>query len=242
MNKLEGLTVGEIVSQNIAYTKVFQACGIDFCCGGNILLREAAEKVNVNIEEVLNDLNAIDTSDAVIAKAFNFDAWSLDLLIDYIFKFHHNYIRTIGNEIYELLDKVVKVHGDTDPHLKEVQSLFTASLVELNDHLAKEENILFPFIFEILEANQRGASLPEFHCGSIENPIRVMEQEHDDEGVRFRVISELTNSYSIPPHACASYKLVLEELKQFEDNLHIHIHVENNILFPKAIRLQELCR
>lgn len=242
MNKLEGLTVGEIVSQNIAYAKVFQTHGIDFCCGGDILLLEAVKMVGVNIKELVRDLNAVNTSDTVIVRALNFDAWSLDLLIDYIFKFHHNYIKTEGNKIYELIGKVVKAHGNTDPHLREVQSLFAASLVDLNEHLAKEENILFPFIMEILNTHQRGASLPEFHCGSIENPIRVMEQEHNDEGARFRVISELTNSYSIPPHACASYKLVLEELKQFEDNLHIHIHVENNILFPKAIKLQELCR
>lgn len=236
MKDFDKMTVGEIVSQNIDYASVFQNNDIDFCCGGDILLPQAVSKAGQDIAQIVKELNNVVTSQ--VAKALNFDAWSLDLLIDYIYKFQHHYIRTHGPAIYDLLTKVVNTHGDTDAHMKEVQSLFSASLVDLNSHLEKEENILFPYILEILAAHQENRAIEQFHCGSVENPIRVMIQEHDDEGARFRQISKLTDTYRAPSHACNTYKMVLNELKQFEENLHIHIHVENNILFPKSIELQ----
>lgn len=231
-------TVGEIVAQNIEFAKVFQSYGIDFCCGGDILLSEAVKKSGVVLDDLLKDLELSVKSDS-LPQALNFDQWSLDLLIDYVVKFHHHYIRTRGTEIHALLTKVVNAHGDRDSHLHQVTELFSASLVDLHDHLAKEENILFPLIRELLLAQSKGEQLPRFHCGSVNNPIRVMIQEHDGEGDRFRKISGLTGAYVAPEYACNSYKLVLEELRQFEENLHIHIHVENNILFTKAIKLEE---
>lgn len=236
MNDFNEMTVGEIVSQNIDYASVFQNNDIDFCCGGDILLPQAVSKAGKDMSQIVKELNNVATSQ--VAKALNFDSWSLDLLIDYIYKFHHNYIRTNGPAIYDLLTKVVNAHGETDPHLKEVQALFASSLVDLNSHLEKEEQILFPYILEILAAHNEKRAIEQFHCGSVENPIRVMIQEHDDEGARFRQISKLTDTYRAPSHACNSYKLVLRELEEFEENLHIHIHVENNILFPKSIAIQ----
>ncbi|NMA73311.1 MAG: iron-sulfur cluster repair di-iron protein [Bacteroidales bacterium] len=238
MKNLENKTVGEIVAENIAYAQVFQSYGIDFCCGGDILLSEAVKKANTSLDDVIKALES-EQDEQSLPQALNFNAWSLDLLIDYVNKFHHRYIRTKGPQIYSLLEKVVNAHGETDPHLYQVLDLFGASLFDLHNHLDKEEQILFPLVAEMLKALDKGERLPMFHCGSVQNPIRVMNQEHDDEGARFRVISELTNSYTAPEHACNSYKLVLEELKQFEKNLHIHIHVENNIIFPKAIKLED---
>lgn len=237
MENLKNKTVGEIVALNIGYAKVFQNYGIDFCCGGDILLVDAVSKINVSLDDVLDEIETAPHYD--IPQALNFNAWSLDLLIDYIVKFHHNYIRTQGPKIYTLLEKVCKVHGDTDTHLYEVLDLFRESLIDLHNHLDKEENILFPFVYEVMNALNKGKEAPEFHCGSVVNPIRVMMQEHEDEGVRFRKISVLTNSYKVPKYACNSYRLVLEELKNFEENLHIHIHSENNILFPKTIKIED---
>lgn len=233
MRKFEEMTVGEIATLNIEYTKVFQKYNIDFCCGGDILLPQAIEKAKVLFDDVLQELNTETAS--TLPQALNFDRWSLDLLIDYIFKFHHNYIRIEGPKISALLNKVVEVHGNEDAHLEEIQTLFTASLLDLDEHLAKEENILFPYILEIMK---EGVEVSDFHCGSVENPIRVMEKEHEEEGRRFRKISELANGYTPPLHACNSYRLVLKQLKEFEENLHIHIHVENNILFTKSIKMQ----
>lgn len=238
MKDLENKTVGEIVSQNIEYAKIFYAHDIDFCCGGNVLLSDAVREKGISLEKIIEELET-QINRSSLPQALNFDAWSLDLLIDYVVKFHHNYIRTKGPEIYYLLEKVTNAHGETDKHLYEVKDLFKASLIDLDSHLGKEENILFPLVEEMLQASAEGHKLPEFHCGSVQNPIRVMNQEHDDEGTRFRKISELTNAYTAPDYACNSYKLALEELKQFEENLHIHIHVENNVLFPKSIKLED---
>lgn len=237
MKDFTNKTVGEIVSLNIAHAEVFKSYNIDFCCGGDVLLTDAVEKAGLSLDQVMMDLSAV-ASDQSLPDALNFNEWSLELLIDYIVKFHHNYIRTKGPEIYSLLDKVTNVHGETDNHLYQVRDLFKGSLVDLDNHLGKEENVLFPIVKEMLIAIENGTKLPPFHCGSVQNPIWVMNQEHDDEGDRFRKIAALTNSYQAPEHACNSYKLVLEELKQFEANLHIHIHVENNILFPKSIELE----
>lgn len=237
MKNLKDKTVGQIVSLNIGYAKIFQKYGIDFCCGGDILLTDAVNKTNVSLDDILKDMEMPLHSD--IPQALNFNAWSLDLLIDYIVKFHHNYIRTEGHKIYTLLDKVCKAHGDRDKHLYEVLDLFRESLIDLHNHLDKEENVLFPYVYEVVDALNKDKEAPYFHCGSVVNPIRVMMQEHEDEGIRFRKISALTNTYQAPEYACNSYKLVLEELKNFEENLHIHIHSENNILFPKAIKIED---
>ncbi len=237
MEKFENKTVGEIVSENIVYAQVFQTYGIDFCCEGDLLLTDAVSKANVSMSNVLKDLE-FEAVEQPLSQAINFNTWSLDLLIDYINKFHHYYIRSKGPEIYALLEKVVHSHGQTDSHLHKVIHLFGASLIDLHNHLDKEEQILFPLIREILKAEEKQESLPFFHCGSVQNPIRVMVEEHDGEGDRFKKISSLTDSYRTPAHACVSYKQVLEELRQFEENLHIHIHVENNILFRKAIELE----
>lgn len=238
MKQFSNKTIGEIVAQNIEYARVFNSFGIDFCCGGNIFIEDAAKNASVPLDKIIEALNN-QNSYGGLPLALNFDNWSLELLINYIVKYHHHYIRNNGPRIYNLLDKVVKVHSETDKHLPEVLNLFRASLMDLDNHLAKEENILFPLVTEIVTASERGDSLPKFHCGSVQNPIRVMLQEHEDEGARFKRISELTNFYTAPKHACNSYKLVLKELKQFEENLHIHIHVENNILFKKSIIIEE---
>lgn len=237
MKDFTNKTVGEIVTQNLKYATVFQSLGIDFCCGGDVVLSDAATKVGIPLEAIVEKLKG-NVEEYNMPKALNFDEWSLDLLIDYVVKFHHNYIRTRGPEIYSLVEKVVNVHGETDKHLHTIMDLFKASLFDLNNHLDKEENILFPLIRDLIVASEEGQALPSFHCGSVQNPIYVMMKEHDDEGIRFRKIAELTNGYTAPEYACNSYRLLLDELKQFEENLHIHIHVENNILFPKAVKLE----
>lgn len=237
MKNFREMTVGEIVSQNIEYAKVFQKHKVDFCCGGDVALSKAVESAGAALKEVVEELQAVPQSS--LPAAFDFNNWSLDLLIDYIVKFHHNRIRTEGPKLLELIKKVVNAHGSSDPRLGEVEAHFRASLVDLYSHLDKEEQILFPLVHKLLEAEQSGCAVEEFHCGSVENPIRVMMMEHDNEGERFRVISKLTDGYSAPEFACGSYRLMLSQLREFEENLHIHIHVENNILFVKAMEIEE---
>lgn len=239
MNITSHTTLGAIVANNISYANTLYQYNLDFCCGGAQTLSEACEEQNINVDTVIKAIEA--TPQAEYATALQFDAWRLDLLIDYILKFHHDYIRTEGPKTYQLLDKVCQVHGATNPKLLEVRTLFAASLEDLFSHLNKEEMVLFPFIDEILKAQASRTPLPAFHCGSIENPINAMEYEHAGEGERFRTIAALTDNYTAPEYACESYKLVMDRLKQFEENLHIHIHCENNILFRKALSLQNKC-
>lgn len=236
MNITRNTSMGDIVAQNINNANVLNQYNLDFCCGGDQTLATACLEKNIDVNEVIQVINSNISS--LEAPALQFNTWRLDLLIDYIVKYHHHYIRTQGIETYKLLEKVCQVHGEQNPSLFQVKKLMYESLTDLHQHLDKEEIVLFPFIHELLQAEAQHQTLPQFHCGSIENPISVMMSEHDGEGERFRQISELTNSYTPPSYACNSYQLVLHLLKEFEQNLHIHIHVENNILFPKSIALQ----
>lgn len=232
--------LGDIVAQNMSYAETLYQYNLDFCCGGTRSLGEACKNAKVELEELLTVLH--ETENEKVSTALQFKAWSTELLIDYILKFHHYYIRTEGPKTLELLQTVCSVHATTHSNLLKVKELFTASINDLFNHLIKEEQILFPFIYEIEQAYATGVILPEFHCGSIENPIRVMEEEHSGEGERFRAIEKLTDGYTTPSSGCDSYKLVMKRLRDFQQNLHIHIHVENNILFPRAIKMQTICR
>ena len=231
----ETMTVGEIVADNFGNAEVFDKYGIDFCCHGSILLPEASQKAGADMDEIIKD---IENLAPITTENIDFKNWPLDLLADYILKIHHRNIRKNGPKIQELLDKVCKVHGENHPALYNVQVLLRQSLSDLNQHLDKEELVLFPYIYEMVKAKLDGATIPEFHCGSIQDPISVMMSEHDTEGERFRHIEKLTNGYSAPEDACNSYQLVLQQLKAFEAALHQHIHLENNIVFPRTTQLE----
>lgn len=240
MKNFSEMTVGEIVADNFKYAWVFNRHKIDFCCNGSIPLSEACKQVGVSMEAVLEELN-----DCIVGQNSgtpDYKSWPTDLLSDYILKFHHRNIRTQGAEIAQLLDKICEVHGDNHPELYEVQELFAQSLVDLDNHLQKEERVLFPYIYELCNSQTNGAPIPCFHCGSIESPIAVMMAEHDAEGERYRQIAQLTNDYTVPADGCNTYRLALDKLKAFEEALHEHIHLENNIVFPRAVEMEEQLR
>ncbi len=168
----------------------------------------------------------------------NYESWPLDLQVDYILKIYHRYIRKQGPEIEKLLDKVCQAHGETYPSLYEVQKHFRNAMEDLDAHLGKEELILFPYICNMVKAKLENTPAPQFHGGSIKQPIAVMMSEHDNEYNRFRNIEQLTNGYIIPDDACNSYRLLFLKLEEFEIALHRHIHLENNNVFPKALALE----
>jgi regulator of cell morphogenesis and NO signaling len=151
-------------------------------------------------------------------------------------------IRSHGPELLHLLDKVCNVHGDRHPELYKIRTLFHDSLESLYSHLDKEELVLFPYIYEMFKAREEHKHLPDFHCGSIEAPISVMLSEHEAEGERFQHINRLTQNYTVPKDACNSYRLAFDRLKSFEKALHQHIHLENNIVFPRAIEMEKELR
>lgn len=231
-------TIGQIVADDYRTASVFKSYSIDFCCKGNRTLSEACRKQNISIETLQEALENAIQQDRVSGPKYT--NWPLDLLADYIEKKHHRYVRGKVPELKAYLEKLCEVHGKKYPELYEVKDLFNASTGELFSHMHKEEKILFPVIRAMAEAEINDASSvqrPTF--GTVENPINMMMHEHDAEGERFRKIAALTNDYTPPADACNTYRVALALLEEFEQDLHLHIHLENNLLFPKAIELEK---
>ncbi|NJB81530.1 iron-sulfur cluster repair di-iron protein [Wenyingzhuangia aestuarii] len=227
--------IGELVAQNYRTASVFKAHKIDFCCNGDRTIAQACEKKRLNVKKILEELNNLPNSN--VDHITDFQSWDLDLLADYIQKKHHRYVVAKIPEISQYLKKVATVHGQHHPELLEIRDLFLASAEELTAHMQKEEAIVFPFAKQIAMVKGNPIEKPFFE--TLENPIDCMKHEHDNEGERFRKIAALSNDYTPPKEACNTYKVVFAMLKEFEEDLHMHIHLENNILFPKAIALEK---
>lgn len=236
MEILDSQVIGDLVAQNYKTASVFKKFKIDFCCNGNRTISEACERKNLDAKVLINELNQTITNQE---QNIDFNNWELDLLADYIEKTHHRYVVSKIEEIKPFLNKVVRVHGEHNPELKEIELLFNQSAQELTQHMQKEEMVLFPFIRNMISSKIEQKPLLFPHFGSVENPIAMMKHEHQNEGERFEKIAELSNNYTPPLHACNTYRVTYALLKEFEDNLHQHIHLENNILFPKAIELEK---
>lgn len=225
--------VGEIVAGDIRAAEVLKKLNIDFCCGGGISLERACEKKGLDPAVVMAEIDAhLAGKDPMEDK---FGKMSLTELADYVEKKHHSYVRESFNFIDPLLDKVIRVHGDKHPELSEIGDLFYASVNELGSHMKKEENILFPLIKALEAGNIKEID----EKASVKYPIEMMEVEHTEEGDRFTKIRELSNNFTPPDDACNTYKLTYYKLKEFNDDLEQHIHLENNILFPKSIKMEE---
>jgi len=171
--------------------------------------------------------------------SIDFNSWPLDLLADYIEKTHHRYVEEKTNVLLPFLDKLCKVHGANHPELFRINELFIGCAGELAQHMKKEELVLFPFVKRMVKTKESDGILSQPTFGTVSNPIAMMMNEHDNEGERFREIAELTNNYTPPADACTTYRVTFAMLKEFEADLHKHIHLENNILFPKAVVLEK---
>jgi regulator of cell morphogenesis and NO signaling len=226
-------TVGELVRQVPNRARVFESHKIDYCCGGKVSLARACEKRGIEAGEVLKQLAANDTAarDQPIVDA---DAMTLTELADHIEQTHHAYLREELPRLEFMTEKVSRVHGDKEPRLLQVREAFVALKAELEPHMMKEERVLFPIIRQ-LEAS---TTTPEFHCGSVANPIRQMEHEHDQAGDALAIIREATDDFVPPEWACNTYRAMIDTLEKLEADMHQHIHKENNVLFPKAIELE----
>lgn len=229
--------IGQIVADNYHAAALFSKYGIDFCCRGNRSLEEVAQKNNISLDELLQDLEGLESRNS--GDQIDFQSWDLDLLVDYIEKTHHRYVRKRIPEILPYLTKVVKVHGKQHPELLEIANEFDASAFELQAHMQKEELNLFPHIRKMVQARDHEEKWSETSFGSVDNPIQQMMEEHDQEGVRFRKIRELSEDYTPPADACQTYRVTFAMLEEFEQDLHRHIHLENNILFPKSAELEK---
>ena len=237
MNVLEHTTIGEYVAKDFRTAAVFSKYGIDFCCKGNRTIEEACEKKSLNFAQIENEV--VQLLETKSDGAIDFKSWPTDLLIDYIEKTHHRYVEEKSMVLLPFLDKLCKVHGQSHPELFEINELFQGCAGELAQHMKKEELILFPFIKKMENALRTGQEIEQPHFGTVENPIAMMQDEHVTEGERFEKIAVLTNNYLPPSDACNTYKVTFSMLQEFEQDLHKHIHLENNILFLKAIEMQK---
>lgn len=225
-------TIGEIVAQDFRTAGVFKRFGIDFCCGGKRPLQEACEEKGIDTAAVEQALAMLQQQSSALQTSYQ--DWSADFLADYIVNRHHAYVRKAIPEITAFAEKVARVHGKRHPETLEIFYNWKALATELDSHLLKEENILFPYIKRL--ANNQENSTPPF--GTVENPIRMMESEHEDAGELMRNIRTLSSDFTPPEDACTTYRVLFSFLAEFETDLHEHIHLENNILFPKAVRLE----
>lgn len=228
----EGKTVADLLLENPKAANVFKKYHIDYCCKGSRLFEDACAEAGLD-PKVLKD----EISEASENPQFNMRAkdWSLDFLADYIINNHHQYVKDTIPNLLALSDKVKNVHGDHHPELLEIDQTVNLVAQELMSHLQKEEQMLFPAIKEMIKGEFSG----KYPFSSISQPIQMMEEEHVDAGEGFEKIRALTNNYKVPQDACTSYRLLYDTLEAFESDLHQHVHLENNILFPKAIALEK---
>uniref|UniRef100_UPI0039A6BFAA iron-sulfur cluster repair di-iron protein n=1 Tax=Ornithobacterium rhinotracheale TaxID=28251 RepID=UPI0039A6BFAA len=236
MENFNPKTIGEFVAEDFRTAAVFKKHKIDFCCRGGRALQEVCQQKGLDYEQILEELEQAKQRNA---EGIDFKSFPLDLLADYIEKTHHRYVEDRVPVLLQFLNKLCRVHGDRHPELFEIDQEFKAISAELAEHFVKEEQVLFPFIRQMVAAERSGQAMPPAHFGSVENPIAMMEQDHENAGEIMAKIAELTNQYTPPADACNTYKVTFAMLQEFEEDLHKHIHLENNILFPSAIKLEK---
>lgn len=238
MKELRNAAVGLLVAEQPLRAAVFDRFGIDFCCGGKQTLEHACQRAGLATESVIavleeNDANAVlqDTPDSLLNA-------SLTELTNHIEQTHHAYLKTELPRLESLARKVARVHACKDSRLVEVEAVFSAMKQEIEQHTMKEENILFPYIRQL----DRGQCLSKAPFGSVENPVRCMESEHNDTGEALLKLRYLTDQYLAPEGACTSWLALLAGLAHLDQDLRTHIHKENSILFPKAIQAENANR
>ena len=229
MVDLSNKTLSQIVTDHYQTARVFEKYRLDFCCQGKRSLSAACQAKEIPVEEVLTELYNVLADET---EKSGFDEMSLQELAGYITRVHHTYVKLNAPIIGNYILKVATKHGDRFPYMVEVYQLYAELIEELHEHMAKEETQLFPRITLMeLNASQNG------NTAILNAPIEVMKQEHELAGELMSKIRILTNDYTAPEQACTTFRLTLDSLKAFEEDLHKHVHLENNILFPKTLLL-----
>lgn len=228
-------TVGEVVAKDFRLADVFENHEIDFCCNGHKTIADACTELDVNTDELIAALK--DTAENSTAPKMDYNSWPLDLLADYIEKTHHRYAESAISKIKPYLEKICQVHGEQHPELHEVNEIFAEAAGEFASHMKKEELMLFPRVRKMVEAQTKGEKFEM--RGSAEGSVEGLMHDHDNEGDRLHRMEALTNNYTVPEDGCNTYELTFSLLKEFDADMHKHIHLENNILFPKALKLEK---
>ena len=231
-------TVKEVALHMPESTRLFEQLKIDYCCGGNRPLGEACASAGLDVVTVMEMLGEVAESSSQDASAGDFQNASLPELIEHILNTHHVFTKSEMNRLDPLTAKVMEAHGRNHPELVDVGKLFQRLCADLTPHMFKEERVLFPYILAMSQASEKNQPAPFAPFGTVNNPVRMMMKEHDTAGEILRELRAITSDYKVPPDACISYQTLYQALENFERDLHQHIHLENNLLFPKALDLE----
>ncbi len=236
MNGESEETLGQIAAKDLRKAQIFRKYGLDFCCGGKKTIKEACAEKGLDVTKVEQELQQSEkTTDA---RQLPYNEWSLDFLADYIVNTHHSYVRNNLPELIAYSEKVARVHGQRHPELEPIRQKVAQVNSELTAHMMKEERILFPYIKSLVAAASGNAAFETSPFGTVQNPVNMMEMEHEMVAKNLDDIRQITGNYTLPDDACMSYSLLYRLLDEFENDLHLHVHLENNILFPKAVELE----
>lgn len=227
--KQEEQLLGNIVAKDFRAASVLSKAGLDFCCGGSKTLDAACREKGISTEEIKEKLADLENQPVIPGQ--NFNDWQPDFLSDYIVNVHHSYIRRTLPDLLFYTGKIMNVHGDRHPELKEIAGLFSKLSQELLLHLDREENVLFPAIKEAMKTKSPEA------LKTIAGEMAGMSSEHEFVGGTMDKINEISGGYQVPADGCNTYAVAYKLLSEFEDDIHIHVHLENNILFPKSLNL-----
>ena len=229
-------TVREVAVQLPESTRLFERLKIDYCCGGNQPLAQACAAAGVDVVDVMGMLAGV--SQPAEKSDIAFQDASLPELIKHIVETHHVFTKTEMDRLQLLVDKVLHAHGGNHPELIHLGELWLQLCADLKPHMFKEEQVLFPYIVAMAQAAEHNQPGPFAPFGTVNNPIRMMMSEHDAAGEILRELRKLSRDYKTPDDACLTYQTFYEALEAFEQDLHQHIHLENNLLFPKAAKLE----
>lgn len=234
---LHSNTLKAIVTEDFRAAMVFEKYSLDFCCNGGVTIDQACATRKVDPAVVLSELDRLLGTPP--PSGTRTEEWETEALIDHILAVHHEYVRTAIPVLSLHTEKVARVHGERHPEVITIAQHFARVAGELQHHMMKEERILFPYIRALAVARREGTRPETPHFGSAANPIMMMEAEHAAAGDTLYAVRSLSNNYTVPQDACTTYQVTYQELRQFEEDLHRHVHLENNILFPSAIALEQ---
>lgn len=234
-DQILNIPVSQFVTEDYRTASVFKQYGLDFCCGGKEPLGEACEKNNVDKAEIVSELQRIVAQPA--AGMPRFREWSTDLLIEYIKQNHHSYVRDAIPRISPFINKIAHRHGDSLPHNVDIARLFNQLSEEMLDHLKKEEKEQFPLVLSVIEKQNRGETPNEGEQNKLRQLQEELEEEHEYAANLVSEIARLSSNYTPHEGACPTYQATYKELEAFEKDLHHHVHLENNVLFPRALSL-----
>ena len=228
-------TIGEIVAADYRTAQVFENHGIDFCCGGNVALAATCTEKGLDLAAITRELDAV--KNGPVERSQNYAAWELPFLADYIINAHHTYLKENTGQIAAYARKIAGVHGAHHPEVIEIATIFDKIAVDMAAHLREEEEVCFPAIKRTYATRRAGSAAEANDIETIQTSLQKLSQEHEGIGDAVHTIRHLAKEYAIPGDVCNTFMVTYQKLKEFEDDLHKHVHLENNILFPKAAKL-----